>query len=291
MLFRASETAPTPALGPHTGTPSSAFSATFSRVRRIAIPFATLDRVMPLSGPVVLDGGGDCVAPAVGLSAEGEVIPLGAVCPTLTTGVAALEATVCNMTGLDDDPSGLEGRFEDDGVWLGVARVKGAGLGLLDCERERGLRYFSNFFFTLFFQGVGEDIVKSKYNEQSKEQGQCLCRTSREEGVRKRLSSSCSSPASGLRSARPSFSTFSSPSPAGLVFHLLFPAAMVSLPTSSAQPTRGRGLARRVLKGVMRSRRVRIPKYDMPIRLRPVRLPCLAFRMSSALLTLSSRLL
>jgi hypothetical protein len=133
------------------------------------MPFATLDRVIPLSGPVVLDGGGDCAAPAVGLSAEGDVIALRAVCSTLTTGVAAVEAIVCNMTGLDDDPLGLDGRCEDDGVWLGVARVKGAGLGLLDCERERGLRYFSNFFFALFFQGVGKDIVGSKYSKQSKQ--------------------------------------------------------------------------------------------------------------------------
>jgi hypothetical protein len=127
------------------------------------MPFATSDRAMPLSGPAVLGGGGDCVAPTVGLSAEGVVIAVGAVCPILTTELAGGEAAVCNLTGLDNAPSGLDGRCEDDGVWLGVTRVEGAGLGFLDCECERGLKYSPNFLtfsLSLFALADEEDIVR-----------------------------------------------------------------------------------------------------------------------------------
>ena len=49
---------------------------------------------------------------------------------------------------------------------------------------------------------------------------------------------------------------------------------MPSLPTSSSgpsQPKNARKYLRKGLKAIMRSHHVHIPKYDMPIRLRPVR--------------------
>jgi hypothetical protein len=127
------------------------------------MPLATSDRAMPLSGPAVLDGSGDCVAPALGLSAKGVVTVLGVVCPTLTRELAPVEAAVCNVTELDNEPSGLDRRCEDDGVRLGVARDEGAGLGFLVCECERGFKcppIFLNFSLSLFVLEDEEDIVE-----------------------------------------------------------------------------------------------------------------------------------
>jgi hypothetical protein len=47
MFFRTSEAVATPALGPQMGNPSSAFSATFKSVRKMAMPFVTSERAIP----------------------------------------------------------------------------------------------------------------------------------------------------------------------------------------------------------------------------------------------------
>jgi hypothetical protein len=99
MLLRISEAVATPALGPHIGSPSSAFSATFKSVRKMAMPFVTSDRVMPSSGPVLMSRGVRVVT-AARLSAEAAraaAAPLDAVC---TTSTASVEAT-----GLDGGSS------------------------------------------------------------------------------------------------------------------------------------------------------------------------------------------
>jgi hypothetical protein len=69
MFLRISEAVATPALGPHMGSPSSAFSATFKSVRKMAMLFVTSDRATARLGPALLNRG-FCVVTAARPSAE-----------------------------------------------------------------------------------------------------------------------------------------------------------------------------------------------------------------------------
>jgi hypothetical protein len=132
MFLRTSEAVATPALGPHMGSPSSAFSATFKSVRKMAMPLVTSDRATPRLVAVLISRG-VCVGAPARLSAEvarAAAAPLGVVCATLS---AAIEPD-CGCSRL----LWLDGSCEDEEAWFGIACVGGDGLRFLERGREGG---------------------------------------------------------------------------------------------------------------------------------------------------------
>jgi hypothetical protein len=167
MLFRTSEAVATPALGPHIGSPSTTFSATFKSVRKMAMPFVTSDRVMPSSGPVLLSRGVRVVT-AARLSAEvarAAAVSVGVVCTTLT---AALEVEAAGVNG---GSCRLGAGCEADEAWFGVDRVEGAGLWFLECAGEGsfGDPFLLLSFLETFWKKEGDEdmvaVVTMKYSE------------------------------------------------------------------------------------------------------------------------------
>jgi hypothetical protein len=129
----------TAAFGPHMGSPSSAFSATFKSVRKMAMPLVTSDRVMPRLGPALL---------------------VVAVCTAL--------AAVVEEAGVDGAPPRLDAGCENDEAWWGVGRVGAARLWkLLECAGEGGSFFFFSFLDNLLKNKDEEDMVNAvKYNAQ-----------------------------------------------------------------------------------------------------------------------------
>jgi hypothetical protein len=142
------------------GNPSSAFSATFKSVRKMAMLFATSDRAMPRSEPVLLSCG-VCVVNAARLSAEAaraDAVPVGVVCTTLTAALA-VEPSDASSGSCRLDTGG-----EDDEAWFGVHRVEGAGLWSLECAGGRGSGdpfFLLSFFETFLKKEDGEDMVEA----------------------------------------------------------------------------------------------------------------------------------
>jgi hypothetical protein len=163
MCLRTSEAVATPAFGPHMGSPSSAFSATFKRVRKMAMPLATSDRATPRSVPV-LPGRGVCAVGPGRLSAEVArvaVVPVGAVHAASSSAVEAAGGYIRLLW--------LNGRWEDEAAWLGVARAGGGdGLRFLERGREGGsgdLLFLFGFLENLLKKEDDEDMVEDVNND------------------------------------------------------------------------------------------------------------------------------